>query len=86
MEDGFTKSKDYYITNTKLCLQTIGDWVVTDTLKVNARRTEADDIINKLNITELPEGLRNTWKCSSDNLRFDLEMGVLMHTVRKVKK
>ena len=101
MEDGFTniKSKEYF--DSKLCLQTIGDWIVTDTLNEPDEKfgtiidtgtiqqhhaTDSNGILNH-KLHETTRNSRKTWRpCPDNNLRFELDMGVLMHTVKKAKK
>ena len=99
MEDGFTtKSKDYF--DSKLCIQKIGDWLVTDTLiesdknfvknennsDITKRRVIERNVLDKEVNEHIGNTSRKIWRrCPDNNLRFELDMGVLMPTLKKKK-
>ena len=95
MEDGSTnKSKEYF--DSKLCIQKIGDWLVTDTLNDcnNDKNTGTITKVHAKNSKVLSREFheidsnpsRKIWRrCPDNNLRFELDMGVLMPTLKKAK-
>ena len=80
MEDGLNNSNNY---PRKLCVQKISEWVVTDYTEVNHPR-KIHEILTHFTIPVSTSRRIRKYKC--ETLGFELDMGVMMHTSKKLKK